>query len=135
MTASSDFSAPQPVSENNLCSVIGEAGIAQLVAAFYRRIPADDLLGPMYPARDLAGAEDRLRWFLLFRFGGPRTYLERRGHPALRMRHAPFPVTAAARDRWIQLMTAAAEECQFSAEVQVVLLRFLGQVAAFLQNQ
>ncbi len=135
MTASSDFSAPQPVSENNLCSVIGEAGIAKLVAAFYRRIPADDLLGPMYPARDLAGAEDRLRWFLLFRFGGPRTYLERRGHPALRMRHAPFPVTAAARDRWIQLMTAAAEECQFSAEVQVVLLRFLGQVAAFLQNQ
>ncbi len=135
MTTTSDSSAPEPISENNLCSVIGESGIERLVAAFYRRVPDDNLLGPMYPAEDLAGAEERLRWFLMFRFGGPQTYLERRGHPALRMRHAPFPITAAARDRWIQLMTAAAEECQFSADVQIVLLRFLGQVAAFLQNQ
>src|SRR5580658_6455967 len=58
----------------------------------YRQVPADDVLGPIYPAHDLPGAEQRLRDFLIFRFGGPATYLEQRGHPRLRMRHAPFSI-------------------------------------------
>lgn len=123
------------LSENNLASVIGVAGIGKLVAAFYRQIPGDDLLGPMYPAEDLAGAEERLRLFLVFRFGGPQDYLQRRGHPALRMRHAPFAVTQAARDRWMQLMENAIVECEFSEEVQGVLRGFLGNVATFLINR
>ena len=123
------------LSENNLVTVLGVGGIERLVAAFYRQIPGDDLLGPMYPAEDLAGAEERLRLFLVFRFGGPQDYLQRRGHPALRMRHAPFAVTQAARDRWMQLMENAIEECGFSEEVQVVLRGFLGNVATFLINR
>ncbi|HCP12649.1 MAG TPA: hemin transporter [Planctomycetaceae bacterium] len=123
------------LSENNLAAVIGVEGIARLVAAFYRQIPADDLLGPMYPAEDLAGAEERLRLFLVFRFGGPQDYLQRRGHPALRMRHAPFAITELARDRWMLLMEKAIGECGFSEDVQGVLRGFLGNVATFLINR
>jgi len=123
------------LSENNLVTVLGVGGIERLVAAFYRQIPGDDLLGPMYPAEDLAGAEERLRLFLVFRFGGPQDYLQRRGHPALRMRHAPFAVTQAARDRWMQLMENAIVDCEFSEEVQGVLRGFLGNVATFLINR
>ncbi|MFN5537625.1 MAG: globin [Planctomyces sp.] len=123
------------LSENNLVTVLGVGGIERLVAAFYRQIPGDDLLGPMYPAEDLAGAEERLRLFLVFRFGGPQDYLQRRGHPALRMRHAPFAVTQAARDRWMQLMEKAIVEGEFSEEVQGVLRGFLGNVATFLINR
>ena len=123
------------LSENNLAAVIGVEGIARLVAAFYRQIPADDLLGPMYPAEDLAGAEERLRLFLVFRFGGPQDYLQRRGHPALRMRHAPFAITEVARDRWMLLMENAIGECGFSEDVQGVLRGFLGNVATFLINR
>ena len=85
-------------------AAIGEEGFARLIHAFYRQIPGDDLLGPMYPHDDLAGAEERLRDFLIGRFGGPMRYVEQRGHPRLRMRHAPFPIDATARNRWMQLM-------------------------------
>src|SRR5271170_2986597 len=98
------------MSEAELYALIGEDGFHRLVAAFYRQVPQDPILGPMYPADDLAGAEQRLRDFLIFRFGGSSRYIEQRGHPRLRMRHAPFPVTQAARDRWMLLMTAALEE-------------------------
>lgn len=124
-----------PITENNLHAVLGADGIQRLVAAFYRRIPTDDVLGPMYPPDDLAGAEERLRMFLAFRFGGPQDYLQKRGHPALRARHAPFSVTQAARDRWMLLMNQAIDECCFSAEASRVLREFLGHVATFLINR
>ena len=101
--------------EADVYALVGEAGLTRLVAAFYRRVPQDDILGPMYPAHDLEGAEQRLRDFLIYRFGGPPRYIEERGHPRLRVRHAPFPINPAARDRWMQLMTAALEEAAFPA--------------------
>ncbi len=106
-----------------------------LVAAFYARVPADDVLGPMYRGRDLAGAEQRLRGFLIYRFGGPATYIEQRGHPRLRMRHAPFAVNQAARDRWIELMTAALKEVQFPPEPSALLHDFFESTASFLINR
>lgn len=121
--------------EDRVFDLVGEAGLERLVAAFYRRIPGDDVLGPMYPQTDLAGAEQRLRDFLIFRFGGPPTYIERRGHPRLRMRHAPFPVDKCARDRWMELMTAALEECQFPPAAAETLRTFFGDVATFLINR
>lgn len=106
-----------------------------MVAAFYRQVPNDDILGPMYPPDDLAGTEERLRLFLLFRFGGPQNYLQHRGHPKLRLRHAPFAVDQHARDRWMQLMNNAITECQFSEDVSAVLRTFLSNVATFLMNR
>lgn len=82
----------------------GEAFFEPLVAGFYARVADDDLLRPMYPDVDLGPAERRLRMFLIQYWGGPKTYGDERGHPRLRMRHAPFPVTPAAKDRWLLLM-------------------------------
>ncbi len=106
-----------------------------MVAAFYKQVPDDDILGPMYPPDDLAGAEERLRQFLIFRFGGPQDYLQHRGHPKLRLRHAPFAIDQHARDRWMQLMNNAITECPFSEEVSTLLRSFLGNVATFLMNR
>jgi hemoglobin len=115
-------------------AMLGEATLSAIVAGFYRRVPADPILGPMYPRADLAGAEHRLRSFLVYRFGGPPEYLRERGHPRLRMRHAPFAIDQAARDRWMQLMTASIDEQQIAPEVREYLVRFLGGIATFLQN-
>ncbi len=114
---------------------IGEEGFARLAAAFYRKVANDDILGPMYPKDDLQGAEERLRDFLVGRFGGPPRYIEQRGHPRLRMRHMPFAVNASARDRWVHLMTNAAHEAQLPAEATEVLLGFFGPMATFLINR
>ena len=84
--------------EAAIYSMIGEDGFIRLVAAFYRQVPQDDVLGKMYPPEDLAGAEARLRDFLIYRFGGPQKYIEERGHPMLRARHLPFRIDRAARD-------------------------------------
>jgi hemoglobin len=74
--------------EQHVFSAIGQAGFDRLADAFYRQVPSDDILGPMYPAHDLEGAKQRLRDFLIGRFGGPQVYIEQRGHPRLRIRHA-----------------------------------------------
>ena len=121
--------------EADVYALIGEEGLTRLVAAFYRRVPQDDILGPMYPAHDLKGSEQRLRDFLIYRFGGPPRYIEERGHPRLRVRHAPFAVNPAARDRWMQLMTAALEEAAFPAEADQFIRSFLGDIATFLINR
>ena len=114
---------------------IGEDGFRRLVAAFYRQIPTDPILGPMYPADDLAGAEERLRDFLIFRFGGPARYLETRGHPRLRMRHNPFSITEAARDRWVEIMTRALADAALPAEPVALLSVFFSNTATFLRNR
>jgi hemoglobin len=121
--------------ESDIFARIGEQGIAQVVAAFYRRVPQDDVLGPMYPPEDLAGAEARLRDFLIYRFGGPIRYLEQRGHPRLRARHAPFGINQQARDRWMQLMSEAIAEAALPAEVDETLRQFLDGIATFLINR
>ena len=121
--------------ENDIYAVIGPQGFERLVAAFYRQIPGDEVLGPLYPPRDLAGAEERLRGFLMFRFGGPSTYLETRGHPRLRVRHAPFAIGKAARDRWVQLMQKALEEAALPDDVRRTLETFFSNTATFLMNR
>jgi hemoglobin len=121
--------------DQQVYAVIGEEGFTRLVRGFYRQVPDDPILGPMYPKDDLEGAEKRLRDFLMFRFGGPTTYLEERGHPRLRMRHAPFAVDQAARDRWMEIMNRSLDETGFPAEVTSLLRDFLGQVATFMINR
>src|SRR5690606_36972350 len=117
------------MNELDIYDVVGEEGFRRLVAAFYRQVPEDDILGPMYPEDDLDGAEERLRDFLIGRFGGPQRYIERRGHPRLRMRHMPFPIDVRARDRWVELMENALDEAGFPADVDARLRRFFEAVA------
>jgi hemoglobin len=121
--------------ELDLYATIGEDGFRRLIAAFYRQIPGDDVLGPMYPKHDLAGAEQRLRDFLIGRFGGPQRYIEQRGHPRLRMRHMPFAVNSAARERWMQLMTNALDDVMLPPEADALLREFFHGVSAMLINR
>ena len=123
------------MNEENIFAAIGEDGFERLVAAFYRQVPADDILGPMYPPEDLAGAEERLRDFLVGRFGGPQRYMEKRGHPRLRMRHVPFPIDAAAARRWLTLMDRAVDEAALPAEAASSLRAFFEAVAGMLINR
>lgn len=115
--------------------MIGEEGFRRLVAAFYRQVPEDDILGPMYPPDDMAGAEERLRDFLVGRFGGPQRYMQTRGHPRLRMRHVPFAIDMSARNRWIELMERALDEVEFAPEVDATMREFFGAVATMLINR
>jgi hemoglobin len=123
------------VEENEVYAAVGQAGFERLVAAFYRQVPGDDILGPIYPKDDLAGAEQRLRDFLIGRFGGPPVYMEQRGHPRLRMRHAPFSIGQAERDRWVRLMNHAMDEAALPAEAARVLRGFFESTATFLINR
>jgi hemoglobin len=122
------------ISEGDIYAQIGEDGFARLITAFYNQVPGDDILGPMYPADDMVGAEERLREFLIGRFGGPQRYIESRGHPRLRMRHMPFKLNQAARDRWVQLMDRALEEAALPAESTQCLREFFHHMATFMIN-
>lgn len=88
-------------------AVGGEPFFRALVHEFYERVWVDDVLRPMYPQDDRSGAEDRFRMFLEQYWGGAETYSEQRGHPRLRMRHAPFPIDPTARERWLECMRGA----------------------------
>ena len=81
--------------------ISGYDTISRIVAVFYEGVAQDEVLRPMYPEADLGPAEERFRDFLVQYWGGPSTYSESRGHPRLRMRHAPYAVGSDARDRWL----------------------------------
>lgn len=112
----------------------GEEFFTRLVAAFYRRVAADDILRPMYPGDDLPGAERRLRLFLMQYWGGPTTYDEERGHPRLRMRHADFAIDGHARDRWLTLMSEAMAEQTLTPDQENRLWMYLVSAAFAMQN-
>jgi hemoglobin len=123
------------VEDYEVYAAIGEEGFARLIRAFYKQVPADDVLGPMYPPDDLAGAEQRLKDFLVGRFGGPQRYIEQRGHPRLRARHLQFPINPAARDRWLTLMGRALDEAKLPENVDDVLRPFFTAVAHTMLNR
>ena len=114
---------------------IGADGIARVTAAFYHRVRTDDILRPLYPEEDLTEAESRLRDFLIFRFGGPPHYIAQRGHPRLRLRHAPFPIDQRARDRWVALMDQALDQAGLPPAVIAAMRQFFHEVATFLINR
>jgi hemoglobin len=123
------------MNEEQVYDTIGEEGFARLIHAFYAQVPGDPILGPMYPTEDLAGAEERLRDFLIGRFGGPQRYIEQRGHPRLRMRHTPFAIDTAARNQWVMLMDRALEDAKLPEDVTSLLREFFHGVATFMINR
>ena len=120
---------------DSIHSLIGEDTLTRLVAVFYRRVRTDDLLAPMYPPDDWEASEKRLRDFVIYRFGGPDTYIQERGHPRLRGRHMPFSIGVAERDRWLDLMGQAMREVGVSEEVAPVMGAFFAQVADMMRNR
>ncbi|MFI5840295.1 globin [Catenuloplanes sp. NPDC051500] len=115
-------------------AVGGEPTFRKLVDKFYEGVATDPLLRPMYPEGDLGPASDRMRLFLMQYWGGPTTYSDERGHPRLRMRHAPFVVDAAARDAWLTHMRAAVDSIGLEPERKEQLWQYLERAAYFMVN-
>ena len=113
----------------------GEDTFRRLVARFYAGVATDPVLRPLYPGEDLGPAEERLRMFLVQYWGGPRTYSDRRGHPRLRMRHAPFAIGDRERDAWLRHMRAAVDSLGLPAEQDQTLWRYLEMAAHSMQNR
>ncbi|PZP15452.1 MAG: globin [Brachybacterium faecium] len=112
----------------------GEDTFVRLVDRFYDGVAGDPLLRPMYPEQDLTGAKDRLRMFLVQYWGGPKDYGATRGHPRLRIRHAPFPVSPAARDAWLRHMRDAVDSLGLSPLHEQTLWDYLDRAAHSLVN-
>ena len=106
-----------------------------LVGSFYAGVATDPVLRAIYPERDLAAAERRLRLFLIQYWGGPRTYDDERGHPRLRMRHFPFAIGPAERDRWLTHMRAAIAAAAPPDEVAAELERYFTMAAEAMRNR
>lgn len=106
-----------------------------LVGRFYAGVASDPALRPIYPEPDLAGAQHRLTLFLIQYWGGPTTYDQERGHPRLRMRHAPFAIGAGERDRWLVHMRAAIAEMAPPAEIAEQLERYFAMAAEAMRNR
>jgi hemoglobin len=116
----------------------GHAFFDRLVHRFYEGVRNDPLLRPLYPEDELDAAEDRLRMFLEQYWGGPKTYQQERGHPRLRMRHAPFAVSPRARDRWLANMRAALDDARqegpLAPELEEQLWAYFEHAANFMVN-
>jgi hemoglobin len=112
----------------------GAATFDKIVSRFYQEVAADPVLRPLYPEEDLGPAEDRLRMFLEQYWGGPRTYSDQRGHPRLRMRHAPFKVGPIERDSWLRCMRIAVDEAGLDAAHRAMLWQYLEMAAQSMVN-
>jgi hemoglobin len=126
----SDLARPQNFFE----AVGGEETFRLLVQRFYQGVAADPVLRSIYPEDDLGPAEERFRLFLIQYWGGPSTYSDERGHPRLRMRHAPFPIGVAARDAWLGHMRAALESLDLLPAYKQTMWDYFAASADAMRN-
>lgn len=113
----------------------GSETFERIVRSFYRGVREDPVLAPMYPQDDWEGAIRRLQLFLEQYWGGPTTYSEERGHPRLRMRHGPFPVTPDARDRWLAHMHTALDEAALPPMHDAAIRDYVERAAYAMVNR
>jgi hemoglobin len=112
----------------------GQVFFERLVGRFYDGVASDEVLRPLYP-QDLAPPRRHLQLFLEQYWGGPSTYGELRGHPRLRMRHAPFAIGPRERDRWLVHMRAAVDEVDPPEEARRALLEYFEMAAESMRNR
>ena len=118
-------------------AVGGAATFRAIVSRFYELVREDEVLRPLYPEDDLTGAEERLRMFLEQYWGGPHTYSEKRGHPRLRMRHAPYRIGFLERDAWLRCMhtaVASVDSATLDDDHRRELLAYLDMAAQSMVN-
>jgi hemoglobin len=125
--------------ESTAATLFEQAGgmpfFERLVDHFYTGVATDDLLAPMYPEQDMAGARRRLTLFLAQYWGGPTTYSAERGHPRLRARHFRFSIGEAERDRWLLHMRAAIDASGATPEVKARLHEYMTMAADAMRNR
>ena len=113
----------------------GSVTFRDLAKSFYQEVSKNDVLRPMYPEQDLAGAQERLALFLEQYWGGPTTYSDTRGHPRLRMRHAPFHIGTLEHDQWLACMHKAVINLEISEELREELWTYFQYAAHSMKNQ
>ncbi|QSB06269.1 globin [Natronoglycomyces albus] len=126
--------ATQAPTENFYEAVGGSETFRRLTEAFYEGVAQDPVIRPMYPEEDLGPAAERLQLFLEQYWGGPRTYSQERGHPRLRMRHAPYVIGAAERDAWLKHMRHAMDVVELSPEHDRIMWDYMVRAANFMVN-
>lgn len=112
----------------------GYPTIAKIVDRFYEGVADDEVLRPLYPEQDLGPARERFTLFLAQYWGGPTTYSDTRGHPRLRMRHAPFAVTPKARDHWLVHFRAGLDAANLTPEQDAQFWDYVTHAAQFMVN-
>lgn len=112
----------------------GEETFRRLVDMFYTRIEQDPLLRPLFPA-DMEPGKRYQCYFLMQYFGGPTYYQEQRGHPRLRMRHAPFPIGQRERDAWVGHMLAALDELAIPEPARSLMQDYFERAATAMINR
>jgi hemoglobin len=112
----------------------GSPTIRGIVKRFYAGVASDEVLRPLYPEPDLTDAEERFAMFLEQYWGGPTAYSDQRGHPRLRMRHAPFAVTPKARDHWLLHFRAGLDEADLTPEQHAQFWEYVVHAAQFMIN-
>ena len=119
-------------------ALVGEQFFVELVERFYEGVAGDAVLRPLYPSQDLADAKARLCGFLVQYWGGPADYSAARGHPRLRMRHAPYVIGQVQRDAWLAHMTLAVDETVdnygFPPALAQIFHDYFGNAATHLLN-
>ena len=135
-STSSPAAGDEPVDDSDTFygQIGGHETFKKLIHVFYQGIAADPLLRAMYVEEDLGPAEHRMLMFMEQYWGGPRTYLEERGHPRLRMRHVSFPITPEARDRWLAAMRKGVDAVELSPMHEATLWDYLERAAHSLVN-
>jgi hemoglobin len=124
-----------PLEQTTLYERVGrEPFFVELIARFYEGVEKDPVLRPLYP-EDLEPSKAHLAGFLSQYWGGPRQYSMERGHPRLRMRHAPFAIGQRERDAWVVCMAAAVEAVDVSPQDAALLMTYFNDTATFLMNR
>jgi hemoglobin len=131
----SESSRSLPSARTFFDEVGGHETFRTLVARFYAGVRSDPVIASLYPQDDWEGAEDRLRGFLEQYWGGPTTYSQQRGHPRLRMRHAPFAIGPTERDAWLRHMRDAVDSLDLTPEQDATLWGYLEMAALSMQNR
>lgn len=130
------MTSPESAGRQTMYSAVGgHPTFVRLVDEFYAGVAADELLITMYPdGHELTGAKERLRGFLEQYFGGPTTYSQQRGHPRLRMRHAPFQVTPQAREHWLSHMRRALDTLALPPMYDAAMRDYFERAATAMVN-
>ena len=127
-------SAPDAPNATLYDLVGGDGWFAALVDRFYAGVETDGPLRALYPA-DLTGSRAHMTGFLIQYWGGPGTYSETRGHPRLRMRHAPFDIGDTEREAWLRHMIVAVQAGGLSEQVEVQVIEYFEMASRHLINR
>lgn len=112
----------------------GEATLGKLVEAFYDKVVQDETLSPLFAGSEISEVKRKQQLFLTQFLGGPQTYSELYGHPMLRYRHLPFPITKRHAEAWLACMSAAMDDIGCSGTARDFVFARLTQVAHHMVN-